>query len=251
MLRRWVDVDIALDSEMEAELLGANFPRDRVKRMVNGIDIDAFPVQADTVAAKAALGLAGKKVLLFTGRLAPQKALPDTLTALHRALVECPELHLLLIGEGSERAMLEQRVSELSLGQHVTFVGNVADVRKYLDGADIFVLSSVSEGISNALLEAMASGLACIATAVGGTPEVLEQGKCGVLLPPERPELLAAAIVDLCRRPAEVARLGAVARERILSHYAFSVVGNQYIALYERLLQGETRVSTVSKQITK
>lgn len=235
LLRRFVDINIALDDVMESELLGAEFRRERVLRMINGIEVERFSRRTEKPAAKTALSLAGKTVLIFVGRLAPQKALPDLLMALQTARKTCPKLHLLLIGDGEERKALENQVRALGLTPHVTFVGNVDTVQRYLDAADIFVLPSLAEGISNALLEAMTAGLASIATAVGGTPEVLEQGACGLVLPPSRPDLFAAAIVGLATNPAEITRLGEAARNRIMQTYAFHVVGNQYIELYQRL----------------
>lgn len=239
LLRRFVDANIALDEVMEGELLQAGFPRERVLRMVNGIQAERFARRAAPDAAKAALGLAGKTVLLYVGRLAPQKALPDLLTALDAARRARPELHLVLLGQGEERAALEARTAELGLKECVSFAGNVGDVQPYLDAADLFVLPSLTEGISNALLEAMAAGLACLATAVGGTPEVLDGGACGTLVPAGRPELLQAEIERLAGDPAERARLGAAARARINRVYAFNVVGDQYVELYARLTGGQ------------
>lgn len=235
LLRRAVDVNIALDEVMEGELLAAGFARSRVLRMVNGIQSERFARHMPADVAKAELGLGGKTVLLYVGRLAAQKALPDLLAALTSALAARPDLHLLLLGQGEERAALEGRVRELGLAAHVSFTGNVDSVQRYLDASDLFVLPSLAEGISNALLEAMAAGLACVATTVGGTPEVLDHGACGVLVPPAQPELLSAAIVRLTDDPAERARLGAAARQRIAQAYAFAVVGDQYLNLYAQL----------------
>ncbi|HYF16761.1 MAG TPA: glycosyltransferase, partial [Ramlibacter sp.] len=151
LLRRFVDVNIALDEVMEGELLGAGFARSRVLRMVNGIQSERFARRAAPDAAKAALGLAGKTVLLYVGRLTAQKALPDMLTALAEARRARPELHLVLLGQGEERSVLEARAGELGLKEHVSFAGNIGDVQPYLDAADLFVLSSLTEGISNAL----------------------------------------------------------------------------------------------------
>jgi len=177
---------------------------------------------------------------LFVGRLSPQKAVPVLLDAWRRAVAECPGLHLVLLGDGPDRLALERMPRELAIDAHVTFAGYAPDVRRYLAAADIFILPSASsEGISNALLEAMASGIACIATAVGGSPEVLGAGECGILLPPHRPDLLSEAIVSLVRHPDEAARYGERARSRILSHHAFAVVDGQYRALYEQLLRRE------------
>jgi len=243
LLRRWVDMNIALSAEMEAELLAAGFPPQRVQRMVNGIDVAMFRPQSKKGMAKEALGLGDKTVALFVGRLAPQKALPVLFQALRKAAEACPELHLVLLGDGPERPALERLAGELAIESKVIFVGNVSDVRGYLDAADIFVLPSEAEGISNALLEAMAAGLACIATSVGGSPEVLDNGSCGILLPPNRPDLLAEALASLVHDRDEAARLGWRARERILAHYSFDVVDRQYRLLYDRLLRRDANTS--------
>lgn len=244
LLRRLVHVNIALDEVMESELLAAGFPRTRVLRMINGIQHEQFARQTPHTKAKEALGLAEKTILLYVGRLTKQKALPDMLTALHTALAQRPDLHLMLVGQGEERAALETHVAALGLAHAVTFVGNVQQVQPYLDAADLFVLSSLTEGISNALLEAMAAGLPCVATAVGGTPEVLDHGACGVLLPPSRPDQFAITLVQLANDPAKRTRLGQAAQKRIANTYAFQVVGDQYRDLYARLTNYSNSAST-------
>jgi glycosyltransferase involved in cell wall biosynthesis len=241
LLRRWVDVSIALSAEMEAEMLEAGFPRERVRRISNGVDADVFRPCHDKQAEKLALGLPGNIVALFVGRLAPQKAVPVLLHAWRRAVDECSGLQLVLLGDGPDRHALERMARQLAIDAHVTFAGHVPDVRRYLAAADMFALPSASsEGISNALLEAMASGVACIATAVGGSSEVLDNGNTGILLPSDRPDLLSEAIVRLVRHPDEAARYGERARSRILAHYSFAVVEGQYRAVYEQLLHRET-----------
>lgn len=235
LLRRWTDLSIALDEEMERELLQAGFPAQRVLRMDNGIDAQPF-LDLSRSGAKKSLGLEGHTVAIYTGRLVTQKALAILLQALAEAIQSQPELYLLLVGQGPEREALEQQAQALGLTRHVRFVGNVQDVRPYLAAADIFVLPSEGEGISNALLEAMAAGLGCIATAVGGSPEVLDYGSCGLLVQPGKVEQLKAALVQLARDPQEVERLGRLARQRILTRYAFNVVGDAYQELYARLL---------------
>ena len=223
MLRRWVNANVVLDEIMEAELLSAGFNRQRVIRMVNGIDTNAFSRRNEQGVAKSMLGMANKTVLLFVGRLVPQKALPDLLIALNLLLKAHPNIHLFLLGKGEEQLHLEQQAQALGISEHITFTGNVDDVQPYLDAADLFVLPSLAEGISNALLEAMTAGLPCVATSVGGTPEVLDNGACGILVPPNTPETLAASISKLIDQPTELTRLGIAARERILQHYALPV----------------------------
>lgn len=239
ILRRWVDICIALDSEMEKEILAAGFPSDRVIRMDNGIDTVRFAPCPDRLSAVKALGLKNKVFILYTGRLVPQKALHLLLTALKRALTSCKELHLLMIGSGEERNALIALTADLNIQAHVTFFEQVGDVRPYLHAGEIFVLPSLAEGISNSLLEAMSCGLACVATRVGGSTEVLGDGKYGLLVPPNNVEKLSNALVRLGNSAGERTQLGYLARQRILEKYDFQVVGEQYYELYERLVEAK------------
>ncbi len=234
--RRWADGVIVLDEHMAAEARQAGFDPQRLYPMNNGIDAQAFAPRQPRLQAQQALGLAGKVVVLYVGRLAAQKSLPTLLQGLAQALPDCPALHLVLVGDGPERPALEGQVQALGLSAWVSFAGNQGDVRPYFEAADLFVLPSAAEGISNALLEAMSAGLACLATPVGGNASVLDQGRCGVLLPLGDAGAWGQALAELGNDPARRQQLGAAARQRILAQYDFSVVGAQYEALYARLL---------------
>lgn len=234
-LRRWVDVIIALDDAMYSEAASAGFPVERIRRMVNGIDVPSFDVNVLKSEAKNILGINNKIIVLFVGRLVPQKSLPTLLRALGRSIMACQELHLILVGNGPEYDSLKALVDELKIQDHVVFAGNQADVKPYLHAADIFVLPSETEGMSNALMEAMASGLPCIATPVGAGPQMLDFGKCGVLVPVGDVEAWSTALLDLAHNPERRRELGNVARLRIMSEYDFSVVGARYDALYHEL----------------
>ena len=238
IMRQWVDLFVALTEEIEKEMLQVGFSRSRIVRMVNGVDTTLFFPPTDKQAAKASLHLADKTVLLFTGRLTAQKALPDLLLALKQVTNVLPNVYLLLAGEGEERSVLESLAANLGVTSHLTFLGRCNSVKAYLDASDIFVLPSLSEGISNSLLEAMASGLPCIATDVGGTVDALAQGACGVLISPNNAQQLADAILRLASNAREMERLGLQARQRAIEHYDLSVVGIQYFELYQKLVHG-------------
>lgn len=234
-LRRWADAVIALDDAMQTEALAAGFDPRRLRRMNNGIDFESFSSTRTKEEAKSALNLRGKVIVLFMGRLSEQKSLPTLFNAFAAARRDCPALHLLLLGDGPARRALEFQAEKLDLSAHVTFAGSQRDVRPYLEAADLFALPSVSEGISNALLEAMSAGLACIATPVGGNAEVLDAGACGVLLPPRDESAWAAALAELGNDSQRRERLGEAARARVRARYDFSIVGGQYESLYREL----------------
>ena len=237
LLRRWADVIVALDDDMKAEALSAGFLPERIYRMVNGIDVSSFAPVLSRENAKARLGKQNKVLVLFVGRLVPQKSLPTLLKALHQAVKSCPNLHLVLVGGGPEQASLQNLVDELKIQEFVTFAGNQSDVKPYLNASDIFVLPSESEGMSNALMEGMAAGLPCIATPVGASPEMLDDGKYGMLVPVGDVGAWANTLVELANDPIRRMKLGNAARQRVMAEYDFSVVGARYEALYQELIK--------------
>ena len=239
ILRRWANAYVALTNEMEEELLAEGFPRSKVFRMDNGINANEFSPTADKESAKAFLNLSKMNVIIFIGRLVSVKALPVLLTAFERALKVDPSLHLLLLGQGPEQKALEVLSENLGIQSRVTFVGNVDDVKPYLQAADIFVLPSLGEGLSNSLLEAMAMGLACIGTRIMGSMDALGNGANGILVEPNNVDQLADALIRLATDKNEVKRLGLLARQRILENYDFSVVGMRYYALYNHLVNSK------------
>lgn len=234
-LRRWADAVIALDEAMHAEALAAGFAPRCLRRMNNGIDFDSFLPARSKVEAKSTMNLNGKTIVLFMGRFSEQKSLPTLLNAFAAARKDCPALHLLLLGDGPSRPALEFQAEKLGISANVTFAGSQRDVRPYLEAADVFALPSVSEGISNALLEAMSAELACLATPVGGNAEVLDNGACGLLLPPRDESAWGAALAGLGNDSQRRKRLGAAARQRVRERYDFSIVGGQYESLYREL----------------
>ncbi|HEY3311088.1 MAG TPA: glycosyltransferase family 4 protein [Anaerolineales bacterium] len=235
-LRRWADMIIVLDKNMQEETLSAGFDPTRVRRLLNGIDSQAYiPTQPKAIARKA-LGLEGKTVVLSMGRLSAQKSLPVLFKAFAAASAENPALHLFVLGDGPDRPSLEALARSLNIFERVTFAGNQDDVRPYLAASDVFALPSASEGISNALLEAAAAGLVCLATPVGGSPEVLDHGRCGLLLPVADVDAWAAALLKVGRSPSLRADLGKAAAERVRSEYDFEVTGARVESLYTELL---------------
>jgi glycosyltransferase involved in cell wall biosynthesis len=218
-------------------MLGAGFDHSRVVRMVNGVDVHKFSPSIDKRIEKKNLSVEGKRVLLYTGRLTSQKSLKTLLFAFHRSIEVIPNLYLFFVGDGEDRSMLEALAVELGIQDNVAFVRWTEDITTYLRGADIFVLPSLSEGISNSLLEAMAAGLPCIATNVGGSGETLGQdNNYGILVEPGNIDQLSEAINRLAANDQEALEFGARARQRILEHYELSVVGDRYFELYEKLV---------------
>ena len=215
-------------SEAVAETVVAlGVPRERVTVIPNGVDAGRF--------AEPAYGRGnGAAVIGSVGCFAPRKdygTLLDALALLERRGVDW---RADLVGDGPERGRLEERARTLALGERVRFLGERADVESLLPTFDVFVLSSREEGIPNALLEAMAAGRPAVATAVGGTPEVMQAGAQGWLVPPARPEALAAALEEAIRDRGEAERRGRAARRRVLEEMDIGAMVRRHEAFYRR-----------------
>lgn len=175
--------------------------------------------------------------VVFVGRLAPQKSLNTLLDAVERLTVPA---ELVLVGDGPERRRLEER----STGRRVTFTGFLSHDRipAVLRSADVVVLPSVYEELGSVLVEASAVGAAIVATDTGGIPEVVVHGETGLLVPPQAPRHLTAAIEALLGDPVRRHRLGEVARRAVVL-LSWPRVAHQTLQLYRSVLDGSERLA--------
>jgi glycosyltransferase involved in cell wall biosynthesis len=169
------------------------------------------------------------------GSFAPCKATPLLVEAFIRIAADRPDLRLLMVGDGADRRECEDLARRSGLGGQVEFTGFRADVTSQLGRADAFVLPSVNENLPLALLQAMAVGLPCIASAVGGIPELLTPG-CGLLVPPGDVRSLSAALTRLADDPVLAAGLGAAARRRVMAEFSLAHCADAHIELWSGLL---------------
>ncbi len=179
-------------------------------------------------------------VLMQVARFHPVK---DHETAIHAfAFVaqQVPRAKLVLVGEGELMEQARRQVEQLELNGRVIFLGLRNDVNELLPGADLFLLSSLSEGISVTLLEAMAAGLAICATRVGGNPEVVDHGRNGLLSPRRNPRNLAENIVTLLTDPHLRAAMGAAGRRRLKRYFNQQTMHRAYDDLYAQMLARRT-----------
>lgn len=174
--------------------------------------------------------------IVAAGQLIPLKAYDVLLCALGSLAAEGRKFEFLLAGIGPEQAHLEELAGQLGLKQRVTFLGGVEDVPALLAEAHLLVHPSRSEGLSNTILEAMAEGLPVVATSVGGTPEIIEDGRNGLLVPPNSPKALTEAIRRLLDDPGLRARLGAAALASVREQCSPAAVTAQYERIYYSLL---------------
>jgi glycosyltransferase involved in cell wall biosynthesis len=172
----------------------------------------------------------------YLGRLHEEKGVEHLVSAFHALLQAHPAARLVLAGDGPSRRSLETTVAALRLGPFVRFLGAVADPWPLLAGADIFALPSLWEGMPNALLEAMAAGLPCVATAVGAVPEMIADGREGFLVPPGDSGELARALIELAARLERRQEMGALARRRVEDAYRIETTVAGIERLYDELL---------------
>jgi glycosyltransferase involved in cell wall biosynthesis len=191
---------ICLTRKEIREYLEAGIGReDQFTYIFNGIDIEAFESRVgDRQSLRKELRLEQDHVVCVSvGRLVPVKGQCDLLDAFAKAYATSPELRLLLVGDGELRKDLEEQIERLGIGEVTRLVGWREDVAELLDACDIFVLTSLNEGLGLVLVEAMAKKLPVVATAVGGVPEVVDDGQTGHLVPAQDPSAIAAAITHL------------------------------------------------------
>jgi glycosyltransferase involved in cell wall biosynthesis len=234
-----VDRFVAVSERIVRDLVALGVPPERIVRVPNGVDVDRFA--ASRRAARRALGARvpvreTDRVVLSAGRLVPQKAFDGLLRAFAEAAASRPETRLVVLGDGPERARLVEQTARLGLAARVHFPGHVPDPSVLLAGADLFVLGSRSEGLSNALLEAMAAGLPVVATRTSGTEDALRDGVDGVIVEPGDERGLARAMGALLDEPDRAAAFGEAARRRVREKFSIEATADAHQRLYAELM---------------
>jgi glycosyltransferase involved in cell wall biosynthesis len=237
VLRRCVDRFVAVNAEIEQRLSEQGVPRPRIVRIPNGVAPASDPEPSELAVLRRTLGLAADtRVVVYVGRLVPDKGLSWLLEAWKDVAAAEPRGRLLVVGDGPDAPRLRALADRLAVMASVSFLGSRDDVDRLLAVADVLTLPSRSEGMSNALLEGMASGLAVVASDVPGNRAVIDHGRDGLLVAPGDPARLAAALLDLVRDGALRARLGREAAAKARSAFSIDAVAQLYDGLYRELV---------------
>ena len=234
-----VDQVLAVSSRLAERMAGATeYPLDRIRVIRNGVDLSRFGVIARDEARRA-LGIADGTVVIGTaGRLVPVKDQATFLDAVAAVAAHGHQVTGIVAGDGPLRGELEARASWLHISDRVRFLGHRPDIERVFAALDLFVLSSTSEGLSNTILEAMASGVPVVATRVGGADELVVDGSTGRLVPPASVAGLAAALEQLIRQPERRAAWADAGRARARQTFGIERMLHEYAALYQAFGKG-------------
>ena len=233
---------VALSQDLAGYLSGrVGVAPGRIEQIYNGVNADRFRPRTADDALPEGWPFAGDHFVVGTvGRMQTVKHQTLLARAFVRALVLAPDLRprlrLALVGDGPLRAACAQVLQEAGLADMAWLPGERRDVPELMRGLDAFVLPSLGEGISNTILEAMASGLPVVATAVGGNPELVTHGVTGHVVPSDDVEALAAALVTLARDPAGAAAMGSAGRADVERRFSLQAMVGAYQHLYETTL---------------
>ena len=217
--------------------------RDRISVVHDGIDVERIGRIAPIDVHQEFWLPHGVPVLVNIGALVDHKGQRYLLDALPLAMRRIPDLHLVILGEGELRRPLEQQVQRLHLERAVRMPGFRSDVLALARSADLFVMSSVTEGLGSTVLDAMAMGLAVVGTRAGGIPEAVVDGETGLLIPVADPPALADAIVSLMNDPARRARFGDAGRQRVARHFTVDHLVERTFAVYQEVVSRAARVT--------
>ncbi len=201
-------------------------PPGRITTIWNGIDASRFSY----------LGPSAGGPVVMVGRLSPEKGTDTLIHAAALAAARAPSFRLEIAGGGDCLPALRDLAQKLGVDGHVHFLGEVRDIPALLARASLFVLPSLTEGISLTLLEAMARGLPIVTTRVGGNPEVVVEGETGLLVPARSPEELATAMLQLQADPERGRRMGLAGRARVENHFDVRRMVREYEDLYRTVL---------------
>jgi glycosyltransferase involved in cell wall biosynthesis len=220
----------------DALIAEGGFAAEKVRVIHNGVDIDKFHKSGND-RTQMFPGVGGAKLIVLVGNMHTDvKGHPWLIAAAPAVIREFPSTRFVLAGDGEQRARFEQQVASLGLEQSFLFLGRRADIAKILGCCDIAVLPSRAEGLPNAVLEYMATGLPVIASRVGGNAELIEDGVTGLLVPPEDSPALSAALLKLLRDPGHARQMAQSGHEFTVRNFSFERLVREVDELYSELL---------------
>jgi glycosyltransferase involved in cell wall biosynthesis len=237
---RQVDCFIAASEAIRRMLVADGVPDAQTVTVHEGIDVDRVLAAPPVNVHEAFFLPHGAPVVGNVAALVPHKGQRYLIDAAHLVVQRVPDARFVILGEGELREHLQKQVHEHRLEKHVLLPGFRTDVLGCLKAFDLFVMSSVTEGLGTSLLDAMAASRPIVATAAGGIPEIVEDGVNGLLVPPRDHHALADAIVRALEDRVLRQRMGAAGWERVNERFTVDRMVNATAAVYERLTTSRT-----------
>ena len=233
LLSRFPSRVFSVSDDLRTHLTSEGFPERQVQVILNGILMGPTPAPAARREARMRLGLEPEHFVIGSvARLDPVKDFGTLVRAfddVHRVL---PHARLVIIGDGPERGTVVDEIARTGLTDSVILTGHRQDVPSLLPALDIYANSSIFEGVSLTILEAMAAAVPVVATRVGGTPEVVVDGETGRLVPARDVRSMAAALLSIAADAGTAARMAASGRRRVERHFSIERMVDQYAAVY-------------------
>jgi L-malate glycosyltransferase len=232
---RQIDLFIAASDAIRTVLQEDGIPADQIIVVHDGIDVAKIS-RLPPLDVRADLWLPhGAPVIVNVGALVDHKGQRYLIEAMKHVLRKIPDARLVIFGEGELRGALERQIKDLKLEKHVLLPGFREEVLRLMKSADVFAMSSVTEGLGSTVLDAMAMRLAVVGTRAGGIPEAVVHGQTGLLVPPRDPKSLAGAIVRLLNDQAQRQRMGEAGHARVSEHFGVGQLLRGTLAAYERI----------------
>ncbi len=233
---RQVERFIAASAAIRDVLVADGIPASRITVVHDGIDVErVVKVPAEDI-HQTFWFPKGAPVLVNVGALVGHKGQKFLVEAMAQVRRQVPDAQLVIFGEGDLREPLSRQIRDLGLDKHVVLAGFRDDVHALTRSAELFVMSSVTEGLGSAVLDAMALGLPVVGTRAGGIPEAVEDGVTGLLVPPGRADALAEAIVRMLNDPAARQRMGEAGRARVEAEFGVDRLVEGTLATYRHVL---------------
>jgi glycosyltransferase involved in cell wall biosynthesis len=242
IIKRWTDFVIANSSAVRDSVVKKEgVEASKIEVIYNGIDLDEFTNRLiPREEAKRKLGLSPQTPLVGTlSNLRPVKAVDIFIKSAFVVSKKFPQTKFMIVGEGPQKRDLETLVERLGMKDRVIFAGGAAEVFPYLSAFDIGVLSSLSEGFSNSILEYMLAGLPVVASVVGGNPEIVNEGENGYLVPPGEPQPLAKKIMALLEDERLRSEFGENARLKVAENFSLTRMVAEFERRFMRLCRRE------------
>jgi len=235
---------IATSAAIRDSLLELGVPPERLWVLPSGVDLEQFRPRPEGRSLRAGLGLEGEPVITMVAMLRPEKRADVFLAAASHLRPEFPQALFVLAGGGAEGdlATLRRLAERLGVSAAVRFLGHREDVPEILAASDVCVLPSAgNDGIPQAVVQYLAMARPVVATPVGGIPEVIEEGRTGLLVRPNDPQGLAGSIAWLLRHPEQAKLMGQAGRRLVEERFDADRVARQTLEIYERVLRGKRK----------